>query len=177
MELCETDFDKQLQGIWLKIAKKDSTIMTVSYPEAIEGALCFGWIDGQKKSYDQEVWLQKFTPRRPKSVWSKVNVDKVMKLIESGRMKPTGMQEVNVAKEDGRWDAAYESQRNFGIPDDFQKELDRNERAKDFFKRSTDKIDMRYALESRPPRKQERDKRESKSLSRCLTTMKNFIHS
>lgn len=121
------------QGVWLKIAKKDSTIATVSYAEALEDALCYGWIDGQKQSCDHEVWLQKFTPRRPKSVWSRVNVDKVAQLIASGRMKPAGLKEVNIAKEDGRWDAAYESQRNFTIPDDFQAELDRNVQAKAFF--------------------------------------------
>lgn len=137
-------YHERSKGIWLKIAKKDSALITVSYSEALEEALCYGWIDGQKKPYDQEVWLQKFTPRRPNSVWSKVNVDKVMQLIASGRMKPTGMKEVNVAKEDGRWDAAYESQRNFTIPDDFQTELERNERAKAFFE--TLNRQNRYAI-------------------------------
>lgn len=121
------------EGIWLKIAKKGSEITTVSYAEALEVALCYGWIDGQKKPCDKDVWLQKFTPRRPKSVWSKANVDKVMQLIESGRMKPNGIREVDAAKEDGRWAAAYESQRNFTIPDDFQIELEKNEQAKSFF--------------------------------------------
>jgi len=137
-------YHAQSQGVWLKIAKKDSTIVTVSYTEALEEALCYGWIDGQKKSYDHEVWLQKFTPRRPKSIWSKVNSDKVTQLIASGRMKPAGLKEVNVAKEDGRWDAAYESQRNFTIPDDFQAELDSNARAKAFFE--TLNRQNRYAI-------------------------------
>ena len=118
--------------------------MTVSYLEALEEALCYGWIDGQKKSFDQEVWLQKFTPRRPNSVWSKVNVDKVNELIATGRMKPSGMQEVDAAKENGRWDAAYASQRNFAIPGDFQAELDKNERAKAFFE--TLNRQNRYAM-------------------------------
>jgi len=137
-------YHAQSQGVWLKIAKKDSTIVTVSYTEALEEALCYGWIDGQKKSYNHEVWLQKFTPRRPKSIWSKVNSDKVTQLIASGRMKPAGLKEVNVAKEDGRWDAAYESQRNFTIPDDFQAELDSNARAKAFFE--TLNRQNRYAI-------------------------------
>jgi uncharacterized protein YdeI (YjbR/CyaY-like superfamily) len=124
---------RESKGVWLKIAKKDSRIISLSYAEALDEALCYGWIDGQKKSFDQEAWLQRFTPRSPKSKWSKVNVDKVIKLIASGEMQPAGMEEVNTSKEDGRWDAAYESQRNFTIPDDFQAELDRNQRAKLFF--------------------------------------------
>jgi uncharacterized protein YdeI (YjbR/CyaY-like superfamily) len=137
-------YHERSEGIWVKIAKKDSETPTVSYSEALEVALCYGWIDGQKKSYDQDMWLQKFTPRRPKSVWSKVNVDKVMQLIASGRMKPRGMKEVNAAKEDGRWDAAYESQRDFTIPDDFQTELEKNEQAKLFFE--TLNRQNRYAI-------------------------------
>lgn len=119
------------KGIWVKVAKKDST--TVSYSEALEVALCYGWIDGQKKTYDEDMWLQKFTSRRSKSVWSKVNIDKVTQLIASGKIKPSGMKEVNAAKEDGRWDAAYESQRNFTVPDDFQHELEKTPQAEAFF--------------------------------------------
>lgn len=137
-------YHERSQGIWVKIAKKDSATTTVSYSEALEVALCYGWIDGQKKSHDQDMWLQKFTPRRPKSVWSKVNVDKVMRLVASGKMKPSGMKEVNAAKEDGRWDAAYESQRNFTVPDDLQIELEKNEQAKSFFE--TLNRQNRYAI-------------------------------
>lgn len=131
-------------GIWVKVAKKDSTITTLAYSEALEVALCYGWIDGQKKPYDQDMWLQKFTPRRSKSVWSRVNVDKVTQLIASGKMTPSGMKEVNAAKEDGRWDAAYESQRNFTVPDDFQYELEKNTQAKAFFE--TLNRQNRYAI-------------------------------
>ncbi|OFW76974.1 MAG: hypothetical protein A2201_12100 [Alicyclobacillus sp. RIFOXYA1_FULL_53_8] len=137
-------YHERSEGIWVKIAKKDSETTTVSYSEALEVALCYGWIDGQKKPYDLDMWVQKFTTRRPKSVWSKVNVDKVMLLVASGRMKPSGMKEVNAAKEDGRWDAAYESQRNFTIPDDFQIELEKNEQAKSFF--GTLNRQNRYAI-------------------------------
>lgn len=140
----DTYHERRPEGIWVKIAKKYSETPTVSYSEALEIAHCSGWIDGQKKSYDQDTWLQKFTPRRPKSVWSKVNVDKVMQLVASGRMKPSGMKEVNAAKEDGRWDAVYESQRNFAIPDDFQAELEKNEQAKSFFE--TLNRQNRYAI-------------------------------
>jgi uncharacterized protein YdeI (YjbR/CyaY-like superfamily) len=132
------------QGVWLKIAKKDSTTPTVSYAEALEEALCYGWIDGQKKSCDRQFWLQKFTPRRPKSAWSRVNIDKATQLILSGKMKSAGLKEVNVAKEDGRWNAAYESQRNFTVPEDFQAELDKNARAKAFYE--TLNKQNRYAI-------------------------------
>lgn len=137
-------YHAQSDGVWLKIAKKSSTIVTVSYAEALEEALCYGWIDGQKKTYDDLFWLQKFTPRRPKSVWSKVNIDKVTELIESGKMKPAGLKEVTEAKEEGRWQAAYESQRNFTMPEDFQAELDKNPRAKAFF--DTLNKQNRYAI-------------------------------
>ena len=121
------------RGIWLKIAKKETGILSLSYSEALESALCYGWIDGQKASFDDKYWLQKFTPRRLKSVWSKVNCDKAIALIKEGRMQPAGLRQVELAKADGRWDMAYESQGKITIPDDFQSELDKNQRAKDFF--------------------------------------------
>jgi len=120
-------------GVWLKIAKKDAGGISVSYAEALDAALCHGWIDGQKKPYDDTYWLQKFTPRRPRSVWSKVNTDKATRLIESGRMRPAGLREVDAAKRDGRWDAAYQSQSKVTVPDDFQLELERHPQAKAFF--------------------------------------------
>ncbi|HEX8830774.1 MAG TPA: YdeI/OmpD-associated family protein [Longimicrobium sp.] len=118
-------------GIWLRLAKKDAPIHSISYAEALDEALCYGWIDSQKKSYDEHSWIQKFTPRGRKSLWSKVNRDKVAALGE--RMKPAGLREVERAKEDGRWDAAYDSQRNATVPDDFQAALDANPAARDFF--------------------------------------------
>jgi uncharacterized protein YdeI (YjbR/CyaY-like superfamily) len=121
------------QGIWLKIAKKGSGIPSVDYAGALESALCYGWIDGQAAAMDDQYWLQKFTPRRPKSKWSKVNCDKAEALIAAGRMQPAGYQQIELAKEDGRWEAAYESQSRITIPDDFQSELDKNQKAKDFF--------------------------------------------
>lgn len=137
-------YHERSHGIWVKISKKDSERTTVTYSEALDVALCYGWIDAQKKPYDQEMWLQKFTPRRPNSGWSKVNVDKVTQLVASGKMKPSGMKEVNAAKEDGRWDAAYESQRNFTVPEDFQHELEKNSQAKEFFE--TLNRQNRYAI-------------------------------
>ncbi|MGZ9224204.1 MAG: YdeI/OmpD-associated family protein [Anaerolineales bacterium] len=120
-------------GVWLKLAKKGSEIRSVTYDEALEAALCYGWIDGQKKAFDDKYWLQKFTPRGPKSIWSKINTGKVEKLIRSGEMKPAGLKAIDEAKQDGRWDAAYESQKNISVPDDFQAALDKNLKAKAFF--------------------------------------------
>ncbi len=132
------------EGIWLKIAKKETGIASVSYAEALDCALCYGWIDGQKVSFDEQYWLQKFTPRRSKSMWSKVNCDKVAALIEAGRMQPAGLRQIELAKADGRWDAAYSSQSKSAIPDDFQHALDNNQPAQDFF--STLNSANRYAV-------------------------------
>ncbi len=121
------------QGLWIKFAKKGTGIASLSYAEALEGALCYGWIDGQKAAFDDQYWLQKFTPRRPKSIWSKVNCDKATILLASGRMHAAGRQQVELAKADGRWESAYESQSKITVPDDFQRELDNNPKAKEFF--------------------------------------------
>src|SRR5947209_7023697 len=128
-----TEHHTDTVGIWLKIAKKETGIPSVSYSEALESALCYGWIDGQKASFDDQYWLQKFTPRSPKSMWSKVNCDKATALLASDRMQPAGLQQVELAKADGRWESAYESQSKITIPDDFQMELDKNQKAKEFF--------------------------------------------
>ncbi len=121
------------KGIWLKMAKKGTGIASVNYAEALEGALCYGWIDGQKASLDEQHWLQKFTPRGAKSIWSKVNCAKVEALLAGGRMRATGLRQVELAKADGRWEAAYESQSKITVPDDLQSELDKNPQARDFF--------------------------------------------
>ena len=124
-------------GLWLKIAKKATGISTVTYAEALDVALCYGWIDGQKGSFDEQYFLQKFTPRRPKSIWSKINVEKVEGLIASGEMKPAGLKADEAAKQDGRWDAAYASQKNIVVPTDFQSALEKNKKAKAFFETLT----------------------------------------
>ncbi|HNF95493.1 MAG TPA: YdeI/OmpD-associated family protein [Anaerolineales bacterium] len=124
-------------GLWLKIAKKAAGISTVTYAEALDVALCYGWIDGQKGSFDEQYFLQKFTPRRAKSIWSKINVEKVAGLIASGEMKPSGLKAVEAAKQDGRWDAAYSSQKNIVVPADFQSALEKNKKAKAFFETLT----------------------------------------
>jgi uncharacterized protein YdeI (YjbR/CyaY-like superfamily) len=121
------------EGLWLKIAKKDSGVKSVNYAEALELALCFGWIDSQKKGFDERFFLQRFTPRRPRGKWSRINRDKAQELVAAGRMRPAGLAEVEAAKADGRWAAAYEGQRNAKVPEDLQRELDRNAPAREFF--------------------------------------------
>jgi uncharacterized protein YdeI (YjbR/CyaY-like superfamily) len=132
------------KGIWLKIAKKEARTTSVSYAEALDGALCYGWIDGQKASFDDKYWLQKFTPRTAKSIWSKVNCEKATALIAEGRMQPAGLRQVELAKSDSRWERAYESQSKITIPPDLQSELDKNQKAKDFF--NTLDSGNRYAI-------------------------------
>lgn len=124
----------QSEGIWLRISKKDSQEKSLTYAEALDQALCFGWIDGQKKPFDKLSWLQKFTRRRPKSGWSKINTQHVERLIQAGAMTPAGMEAVEAAKADGRWQAAYASSRSASPPGDFLKELSRNKKAEAFFK-------------------------------------------
>jgi uncharacterized protein YdeI (YjbR/CyaY-like superfamily) len=120
-------------GLWLKIAKKGAAGRTISYSEALDVALCHGWIDGQKGRYDDEYWLQRFTPRKPASKWSKINTERVAALIASGRMRPAGLHEVERARADGRWEQAYESQSRVTVPEDLARALAENERARAFF--------------------------------------------
>jgi uncharacterized protein YdeI (YjbR/CyaY-like superfamily) len=120
-------------GLWLKLAKKATGIPSITYDEALDSALCYGWIDGQKGSYDEQFWLQRFTPRRAKSKWSKRNREIVARLFEEGKMRPAGLHEVELAQQDGRWQAAYDSQANAAVPDDLQAMLDKNPKAQAFF--------------------------------------------
>lgn len=120
-------------GIWMRIAKKGAGLTSVSYHEAIESALCYGWIDGQRKACDESSYLQKFTPRGARSIWSKINREKIESLIERGEMQPAGLAAVESARNDGRWDAAYDSPKNAAVPEDFQAELEKNARARAFF--------------------------------------------
>jgi uncharacterized protein YdeI (YjbR/CyaY-like superfamily) len=131
-------------GIWLLLARKTSGTPSVTYAEAIEIALCYGWIDGQKQSHSAEAWLQKFTPRGRNSIWSKINREKALALTESGKMKPTGLAEVERAKQDGRWEQAYDSPAGATIPPDLQAALNKNLRAKAFF--ATLESRNRYAI-------------------------------
>ncbi len=131
-------------GLWLRHAKKASGLASVSYAEALDLALCYGWIDGQKKSYDDSSWLQKWTPRGAKSIWSKINREKALKLIESGRMQPAGLAQIERAQKDGRWDAAYDSHSTATVPDDFQAALNGNADSSAFF--ATLNRTNRYAI-------------------------------
>ena len=131
-------------GVWLQLAKKNAGLRSVSYAEALDVALCYGWIDSQKKSYDAASWLQRFTPRARRSIWSKINVEKVQDLSEAGRMQPAGLLAVEQAKADGRWNAAYDSQSTATVPEDFQAALEGNPEAKAFF--STLDRANRYAV-------------------------------
>jgi len=150
-------------GIWLRIHKKDSAIPTVTYAEALDHALCFGWIDGQKMPGDSVSWLQKFTPRRTKSNWSKRNVEHTARLIKSGEMMPAGLKEIEAAKADGRWDRAYDSARTFTMPDDFLKDLAKNKKAKAFFEalNKTNLYSISYRLQTaKKPETREKRKAE-----------------
>ncbi|EAY65628.1 conserved hypothetical protein [Burkholderia cenocepacia PC184] len=131
-------------GAWLRFAKKGAGQRTVTYEEAVESALCHGWIDGQKKAESEQYWLQRFTPRSAKSIWSKINKDKAEALIVAGRMRPAGLREIERAKQDGRWEAAYTSASNSIVPDDLQAALDANPKAAKFF--ATLNSRNRYAI-------------------------------
>ena len=122
-------------GLWLKIAKKGSGLETVTYDQAVEIALCYGWIDGQVRKFDEHYYLQRFTPRRPRSKWSKINRQKVTGLKERGEMKPAGLREVERAKADGRLDAAYDAPSTAAVPEDLLRELEKNDAAREFFSR------------------------------------------
>jgi uncharacterized protein YdeI (YjbR/CyaY-like superfamily) len=131
-------------GVWLKIAKRAAAEPSVTYPEAVEIALCWGWIDGQKKGLDDQYFLQRFTPRRARSIWSKINVDKVATLIKAARMQLPGHAQVDAAKADGRWARAYDGAKTSTVPDDLVAALDANPPAKAFF--STLNASNRYAV-------------------------------
>jgi uncharacterized protein YdeI (YjbR/CyaY-like superfamily) len=120
-------------GVWIKMAKKDTGIESVRYPEVLESALCFGWIDGRREALDERWFLQRYTPRRARSRWSRINREKAQLLIEEGRMRQSGLAEVERAKADGRWAAAYAGQKSIAVPDDLQRELDARPEAKAFF--------------------------------------------
>jgi uncharacterized protein YdeI (YjbR/CyaY-like superfamily) len=136
----------QSAGVWLKLAKQGSS-PSVTYAEALEEALCYGWIDGQKKGFDDGWWLQKFTQRGPRSIWSKINRDKALALISAGRVQPAGLAAIEAAKKNGRWEAAYDSQRTASLPADFQAELDQRPKAKAFY--ATLNSANRYAIHFR----------------------------
>jgi uncharacterized protein YdeI (YjbR/CyaY-like superfamily) len=131
-------------GVWVRIAKKGSKLKSVTYQEAVEVALCHGWIDGQKKPESEDAWLQRFLPRGPKSLWSKINREKALSLTETGAMQAAGLAAMERAKREGRWETAYDSPSTAAVPPDLQTALDANPRAKSFFE-TLDKAN-RYAV-------------------------------
>lgn len=126
------NFDNK-EGLWLRFYKKDSGKKSITYQEALDEALCYGWIDGQLKTYDEQSFLRKFTPRRPKSIWSKRNMEHIERLTSLGKMKTSGIEKVEAAKADGNWETAYDSLSNMTIPEDFLEELEKDKKAKTFF--------------------------------------------
>ena len=131
-------------GVWVKLAKKGTGIESVRYPEVLESALCFGWIDGRRQTLDERYFLQRFTPRRARSKWSRINRETAERLIAEGRMRPAGLAEVERARADGRWKAAYEGQKRMQVPPDLQRELDTRPAAKAFFAKLSSQ--NRYAI-------------------------------
>lgn len=132
------------QGVWLRLGKKGSGTRSVTHAEALEVALCYGWIDGQKLGESAQAWLQRFLPRSARSIWSRINREKAQALIATGRMQAAGHAAIDVAKKNGNWDAAYESPKAAAVPPDFQAALDANPQAREFF----DALDRanRYAI-------------------------------
>jgi len=132
------------EGVWIRFAKKNSGLKSVTHPEALDSALCFGWIDALRLPDTDKTYLHRFLPRRPKSLWSRINRERALALIEGGRMRAQGLAEIERAKRDGRWESAYPSPANATMPPDFEKELARNPKAKAFFE-TLNRIN-RYAI-------------------------------
>lgn len=156
----ESNHSNTFSGIWLKISKKASGIPSVTYDEAVCAALCYGWIDGQRKALDATHFAQRFTPRRKGSIWSKRNVDRVAELEEAGRMRDAGRKEVEAAREDGRWERAYSGSRSIEVTPEFQAALDENAEARKFFE--TLSKSQRYAFLFRIATAKRADTRERK---------------
>jgi len=161
-------------GIWLRIYKKASGVRTIFYPEALDGALCFGWIDGLRRPLDGISYLQRFTPRRPKSLWSKINTGHVERLTRLGKIKPAGLAAIEAARKDGRWDAAYHSPGKATVPEDFLKALSKNKKAKAFFEtlNKTNLYSIAWRLQT--ARKPETRARRMKAILQMLAKRKKF---
>ncbi|MCB9167171.1 MAG: YdeI/OmpD-associated family protein [Flavobacteriales bacterium] len=161
-------------GLWLKLFKKDSGKKTISYAEALDVALCYGWIDGQKKALDAEAWLQKFCPRKASSVWSKVNIGHVERLIKEGRMRPSGARAIEKAKADGSWERAYDPPSRMTVPDDLLKALRKNKQAEKHFKglNKTDRFIIGFRLQT--AKKQETREKRMKEIIEKLVRGEKF---
>lgn len=155
-------------GVWLQFYKKASGVESLTYDPALEEALCYGWIDGQVKRFDEKSYLQRFTPRRAKSNWSKINTGHIERLTKLGKMKPSGLAEVEKAKADGRWDRAYASPSNTKVPDDFIREIKKNKKAYEFFQtlNKTNKFAIAYQLQD-AKKPETRERRMKKFIEMC----------
>lgn len=162
------------KGIWLRIYKKDSGAVSITRDEALDEALCYGWIDGQANKYDESSYLQKFTPRRPKSLWSKRNIEHIARLEKEGRMKPLGLKEVEAAKADGRWERAYDPPSKMEMPQDFLRELSKDKKAKAFFEtlNKTNMFSIAWRLQT--AKKPETRERRMKAILEMLAKGEKF---
>jgi len=161
-------------GIWMMFAKKNADKPTVSYAEALDIALCYGWIDGQKNSYDEQYWLQKFCPRQAKSIWSKKNIEHTERLIKEGRMQPAGLTATETAKENGSWEKAYDAQSSMTISEDFLKALSKNKKAAAFFKtlNRTNLFSIAFRLQT--AKKEETKQKRIKTIIEMLEKEQKF---
>ena len=164
----------KVNGILLRFFKKDSGKETITYKEAVDESLCYGWIDGRADKFDDESWIQKFTPRRAKSIWSKRNTDNIERLTLLGKIKPSGLAEVEKAKADGRWTKAYDSPKEMQIPDDFIKQLSKNKKAKAFFEtlNKTNKYAIGWRLQT--AKKPETKEKRIKAIIEMLSKQQKF---
>ena len=162
------------KGLWIKIFKKDSKKKTISYAEALDLALCYGWIDGQKQAFDEQAWLQKFCPRREKSIWSKINIGHVERLINEGRMSPAGLKAVEKAKANRSWEKVCDSASQMTIPEDFLKELSKNKEAEAFFMglNKTNLFSIGFRLQT--AKKQETRDKRMKEIVKMLARGEKF---
>lgn len=159
-----------LEGLWIRLYKKGSGIRSINHAEALDVALCYGWIDGQSKPLDEVSWIQKFTPRRPRSIWSKRNIEHVERLTKEERMQPSGLLAVQKAKEDGRWEKAYDAPKNMEVPDDFMEALRKNKKSLAFFE-TLNKANL-YAIAWRLQTAKKPETRQ-KRMEKMLLMMKN----
>lgn len=165
---------EQTEGVWIRFFKKGSATQGITYAQALDEALCYGWIDGQAKKYDEQSWIQKFTPRRQGSVWSKRNIEHVERLTKAGKMKPAGLKQIEAARADGRWKKAYDSPANMATPADLLKALEKNKKAKAFFEslNKTNKYAINWRLQT-AKKPETREKRMEKILD-MLTKGEKF---
>ncbi len=169
----EKNHDKS-DGIWLQLFKKGSGVESITYAEAVEESLCYGWIDSLVNKLDETSYIQKFTPRRPKSIWSKINIGHIERLTKEGRMKESGLQEVERAKADGRWQQAYDSPTNMQVPEDFITEVSKNKKAKEFFNTLNKTNKFAIAFQLHTAKKPETRERRMKKFVEMMENQKKL---